>query len=689
MRKQTWYKRSVRLRIARLICMAVLIVAISALSVGYFLGFRLMRALIGENYARMTEMLASSINRIVSEEVNDAKTYVDSPFWKRAIEESNLRYKTMSPEAAKRFLLDTDKAWVKALPDSPLITEYLGTLLSRRLKNLVKDSETIAEIFVTDKKGALVAASGKTSDFYQSDEEWWQRAFAGGEGKVCLGKIEFDESADTWVIPIAVPIRDESGQVIGVCKCLESIKRFLGHLEDFTIGKAGYAVLANRKGDIIVHKGFEPFSRKFAKDEVLQKIYSTERKWEIIKDPHLHKGKIFVAYAEIMHPHLIESGINWVVFIDQDVDEVFAPLNRLFLQMSVVVAIIILSVIPVAFIFGGIFVKPIEKLSKATKEIAGGDWGYDIKIKTGDEIEELAASFGEMLSSIREKQKALMQAKDKFENLSETLDVKVKERTKQLSEAQEATLNMLEDLQEAKNNIEEALKIKSEFTSVVSHELRTPLTAIKEGIAIVLDGTAGKINAEQKDFLNTAKRNVDRLARLINDVLDFQKLEAGRVEFKMEENDINEVVREIEKEMVPVVKEKKLEFSLKLGKKIPKIEFDRDTIIQVLTNLVNNAVKFTEKGGITVITDYDRKNNAILVSVKDTGLGIRKEDLPRLFQRYEQLEKGKGRKTGGTGLGLAISKEIIKRHNGKIWVESEFGKGASFCFVLPIKERRA
>jgi len=689
MKKQTRYKRSVRFKATQVICGATLIIAVIGLSGGYFLGFRLVRTLIGENYARMAGLLANSVDRIIIEEINDVKTYVDSPFWKMAIEESNLRYKTMSPEAAKRFFLDTDERWKEALPDSPLVKQYLDSTLSIRLRKLAKNNKTVVEIFATDKKGALVASSGKTSDFYQADEEWWQRAFAGGKGKVCMGNIEFDESADVWVLSIAVPIRDESGQVVGVCKCLEGIERFMGHLKDFKIGKEGHAVLVNEKGNIIIHGEIKPLSMKFAKEEILRKIYSTERKWEIIKDPHIHKGKIFVAYAEILHPFLIESGIRWVVFVDHDVDEVFAPLNKLFLQMSVVVAIVILSLIPVAFIFGGVLAKPLRKLSEATKEIARGNWDYDLKIKTGDEIEELAVSFRKMLSSIREKQKEITEAKDKFQNLSETLDAKVRGRTKELTQAQEATLNILEDLQEAKNKIEETLKIKSEFTSVVSHELRTPLTAIKEGIAIVLDGTAGRINPEQKDFLDTAKRNVDRLARLINDVLDFQKLEAGRVEFRMEENDINEVVREVEKEMAPVVKEKKLDFSVKLDKKIHKIKFDRDTVIQVLTNLVSNAVKFTEKGAITIITDYDRKDNAILVSVKDTGPGIKKEDLPRLFRRYEQLEKGKGRKTGGTGLGLAISKEIITRHSGKIWAASEPGKGSTFCFILPVKERRS
>ncbi|UCD55298.1 MAG: PAS domain-containing protein, partial [Candidatus Omnitrophota bacterium] len=241
------------------------------------------------------------------------------------------------------------------------------------------------------------------------------------------------------------------------------------------------------------------------------------------------------------------------------------------------------------------------------------------------------------------------------------------------------------ELKKNENKLKEAMRIKSEFTSMVSHELRTPLTAIKEGIAIVLDGTAGKIAVKQKEFLNTAKRNVDRLARLINDVLSFQRLEAGRMEFKMEKNNINVAVKEVQKTMTPLAKEKKLNLISKLDKKLPKTKFDKDSITQVLTNIINNALKFTEKGSIVISTKKDRKANAIRVSVKDTGPGIKKQDISKLFQRFEQIESSKERKTGGTGLGLAISKEIIQKHKGKIWAESGLNKGMTIHFILPIK----
>ena len=238
---------------------------------------------------------------------------------------------------------------------------------------------------------------------------------------------------------------------------------------------------------------------------------------------------------------------------------------------------------------------------------------------------------------------------------------------------------------QAEQKLKEAMEIKSQFISMASHELRTPLTAIKEGIAIVMDGSTGKINDEQEDFLGMAKRNVDRLARLINDVLDFQKLEAGGIKFNIQEKDINEVVKEVYETMVPLTKEKGLNFVIKLDENLPKARFDNDKIIQVLTNIVNNAIKFTEKGTITVTTS--KQDNVVCVAVQDTGPGVKKEDIQKLFHKFEQLAKQDDRKTGGTGLGLAISKEIVEKHNGKIWAESKHGKGITFYFSLPVMEK--
>lgn len=228
---------------------------------------------------------------------------------------------------------------------------------------------------------------------------------------------------------------------------------------------------------------------------------------------------------------------------------------------------------------------------------------------------------------------------------------------------------------------------KSEFVSVVSHELRTPLTIIKESVSIVHEEVAGPINDKQKDFLETAKRNVDRLGRLINDVLDYQKLESQHSDLQTKFQSINEAVQEVEENFKLLVKSKGLSMVLNLEHSLPSILFDRDKIIQVLTNLVNNAIKFSKQGTITIITQKI-SDNALQVTIQDQGVGIKQEDFSKLFIAFSQISSGMGRQTGGTGLGLSLSKKIIEAHNGKVGVFSKIGEGATFYFILPINDRR-
>jgi PAS domain S-box-containing protein len=238
----------------------------------------------------------------------------------------------------------------------------------------------------------------------------------------------------------------------------------------------------------------------------------------------------------------------------------------------------------------------------------------------------------------------------------------------------------------AMEQLKEAMEAKSQFVSMASHELRTPLTIIKEGIRLVLQGKSSQLNDKQKMLLGLAQRNVDRLARLINNILDFQKLDSGKIDFNIQDNDANEVVREIEETMATLANDEQLSLITELDESLPIVKFDRDEIMQVLINLVSNAIKFTDQGGVTITSA--REGNTIRISVQDTGPGIKEEDLPRLFHEFEQLTDVGNRKPGGSGLGLVISKKIIERHSGKIWAESEYGNGTTFHLVLPVEERK-
>lgn len=244
---------------------------------------------------------------------------------------------------------------------------------------------------------------------------------------------------------------------------------------------------------------------------------------------------------------------------------------------------------------------------------------------------------------------------------------------------------LYKQLDRANEKLKEVGRLKDEFISTVSHELRTPLTVIKESINIVYDATVGPINPDQKDFLETAKRNVDRLSRMINNVLDYQKLDSQFMKFAMEEGDINAIVQEVGNSFKLPLEKKGLGLEFRLQQDLPNISFDRDKIIQVVTNLIGNSMKFMEKGNIALITEKQGEN-FIQVSVKDQGLGIKPQDLDKLFKSFSQISTGMSRYAGGTGLGLALCKKIVEHHKGRVGVESVFGEGSTFYFILPTKE---
>lgn len=229
---------------------------------------------------------------------------------------------------------------------------------------------------------------------------------------------------------------------------------------------------------------------------------------------------------------------------------------------------------------------------------------------------------------------------------------------------------------------QESLETKAELIQMVSHELRTPIHSVKEGLSIVLEGLTGEITAEQKEVLNISKRCVDRLVRLVNDVLAFHKLEAGVIEFHMEKENLNKIIEEAETAMKPLAENKNLALKLTLQKNLPEAECDHDKIVQVLTNFLQNAIKFTLQGEITIASSVTPQG--VKVSVKDTGIGVQQKDVSKLFRKFGQLESAKLIAPGGAGLGLAISKRIVEQHHGRIDIESEYKKGSTFSFTLPL-----
>ena len=223
--------------------------------------------------------------------------------------------------------------------------------------------------------------------------------------------------------------------------------------------------------------------------------------------------------------------------------------------------------------------------------------------------------------------------------------------------------------------------MKTEFISSVSHELRTPLTIIRESLSLLSDGIFGKLTKEQADIVDPCMEDVDRLARIINNLLDISKIEGQKITIDREMADIVKIARGVVASFVNKVASKKLELIVSPSSESINLYLDTDRIVQVFMNLIGNAVKFTDQGKIEVI--IIEKENIVECCVADTGRGIERKDLGTVFDRFHQVGKIVRAGEKGTGLGLSISKGIVKLHHGKIWVNSKENKGSKFYFTLP------
>ena len=250
-------------------------------------------------------------------------------------------------------------------------------------------------------------------------------------------------------------------------------------------------------------------------------------------------------------------------------------------------------------------------------------------------------------------------------------------------------LRVAKDITEKKRyerRLKELDKMKSDFVSNVSHELRTPLTSIKGSVDNMLDGLTGSLNEKQIRYLSRIKSNTYRLSRLINDLLDLSRIESGRVEVRPTTLPLTALTEEVAEHMRALAAEKLIRIEVPSSDPSVTVWADRDKVTQVLMNLIGNAVKFTPQDGKVTVALEKNGNDYIQISVADTGPGILPEEQNKIFSKFYQVANIDKKKPKGSGLGLAISKALVEMHGGKIWMDSEVGKGSTFYFTLPAQQ---
>jgi len=261
------------------------------------------------------------------------------------------------------------------------------------------------------------------------------------------------------------------------------------------------------------------------------------------------------------------------------------------------------------------------------------------------------------------------------------LEEKRQQAEQELEEKNKQLMAQQQELMEKTKEVEAASQAKSDFLANMSHELRTPLNVITGFSELMADGVPGEINSEQKQCLDDILSSSKHLLGLINDVLDLSKVESGKVKLRLAEVTLPDILEELKRTMMPILAPRKQSLDIEVEKGLPSVYADKAKLKQVLLNLLGNATKFTPDEGKLKI-EAVKKGGWCHVSVIDNGVGINKEDQKKIFEPFRQLDNPLTREKGGAGLGLAVARQIIEKHGGKIWVESEYGKGSRFIFTL-------
>lgn len=314
--------------------------------------------------------------------------------------------------------------------------------------------------------------------------------------------------------------------------------------------------------------------------------------------------------------------------------------------------------------------RSLGELKGATAQVGQGDFDIDLNsIKAQGEIKELAQHIQEMA--------------DQLKDLYQNLEAKVEKRTHQLKLANEDLRIKQDELEAANIKLNEINTYKSEFLAIMSHELRTPLTSVMAFTDLLLQDLPKEFKQERQN-LKYIKANSQNLLKLINNILDLAKIEAGRLELRLEYVDMADVMGAIDSVIAPLANKKGITWQISLDPEVSLLRADPEKLRRVIENLVGNAIKFTPaEGRVEIQVKNGPRDNWLMIRVIDTGIGIPPEEQEEIFERFTQIDSSNSRKYGGTGLGLALAKELVTLHKGELWVESEINKGSTFVVHLP------
>lgn len=516
---------------------------------------------------------------------------------------------------------------------------------------------------VRDVKGNLIippmikVAREKGEGFVQY---WWKK---NKDDPTPYPKLTYVKDFPAWRMVVGTGVYLDDVQREVEKKKKELMKQLRKIVMETKLGETGYLYIFDGKANMLIHPNDNiegtnfrhlrnPTTGNSIFEDLVNAYRSGEKKLVYKWDKPSDKGNY--VYDKIAWIEYIPE-LDWYIASSVYLDDFRATAGKVRnVLLGTTAGSFGLTLILSVFFLRNLL-SPVVRLSELSREVAKGNYSVRADIERSDEIGVLAESFNHMVETTRD--------------LIENLDRKVKERTK--------------ELEEAKQKAEEATRMKSIFLANMSHEIRTPMNGII-GMIKLLQRT--ELDERQKNYLRKIEMSARTLLGIINDILDISKIEAGKLTLERREFDLFEVVENVFNLMEVRAQEKGIDLVVDYRPEVGRRFYgDGLRISQILTNLLGNAVKFTEKGEVGLRISKVREGR-YLFEVWDTGIGMTKEQVEKIFQPFTQADTSTTRKFGGTGLGLSITKHLVEMMNGKIWVESEPGKGSRFFFEIDLEE---
>lgn len=539
------------------------------------------------------------------------------------------------------YALNEKMTTVEGIAQLGSLKQMVPERIDEDILNIRLHEKGFTSLIIIDADGTIISFVDKTWNVGKSlaTREYFQVALNEGHSNFSDSVLTLDE---TITVVAATPIINDDGDIVGVLAGTFDV-----HLENFNqvildtrIGATGYAYLVDGKGIVITHPDTE---RTLAQEDfsgypVVEKAIAGGRGTSTYD---FEGTEMLAAYVPIQ-----PSG--WGVVVHQPIAEANAPAA----QLRNLILIVVIASAAIAVLLGLLISHritiPLSLLKASAATIGAGNLEEPVPVLGDDEIGTLAKTFDEMRLDLKEYRAQLEQANEELRELD---------------------------------------RLKSTFVSTASHELRTPLTAIKAYVELIKDGDLGAVNEQQREKLEIADRNIDRLINLVNVLLDLSRIEARKLDLHKEILDPAKLIDEATQLMEKMVHSWGHELRVAVGEELPSIRGDHDRVLQVFENLVGNAVKYTSAKGVVSI-GAEPQDGFVRFWVKDTGIGIPTDEIVRIFDRFYHVDHPLVRKHRGTGLGLAIAKGIVEAHGGEIWVETEVDKGSTFFFTLPALEIR-